>query len=153
MMNTLRLITFCGVAMAALASAPTYAACSGPVDQEAVHLQAQQQNGITYMSGGFGEDEACAIQQVHGYNLQVTFSAGMDNKYEAGVSTSIQGAQGREVLKLADAGPILLAKLPAGKYVVVSQLDGHEVRNTVNLGDGKMQTLNVHWKDAGTTQP
>ncbi len=151
-MNTLRLLCRASLAFAFVASAPTYAACTGPVDPAGVHLQEQQQNGITYMSGGFGEDESCAIQQVHGYNLRVTFSAGADNKYEAGVHTSIQGPQGREVLKLDDAGPILLAKLPAGEYVVVSQLDGREVRTAVNLGDGKMQSVNVHWKDASSSQ-
>ncbi|EIK94150.1 hypothetical protein PMM47T1_23092 [Pseudomonas sp. M47T1] len=149
-MKAAQVFTFSAIFLAGVAALPAYAACTTPVDPDGVHLQEQQKNGITYLSGGYGEDESCAIQQVHGYNLRITFSAGTDNKYEAGVHTSIQNPQGHEVLTLDDAGPILLVKLPAGKYVVVSQVDGHEVRNAVNLGDGKMQSLNVHWREASS---
>ncbi|HJR27115.1 MAG TPA: carboxypeptidase regulatory-like domain-containing protein, partial [Pseudomonas sp.] len=43
------------------------AASLEPIDSSAVQVQQQQQNGITYLSGGIGEDEAKAIQQTKGY--------------------------------------------------------------------------------------
>ena len=145
-MQALRLLTLSGVMLAGLACGPVQAACTEAVDPAGVHLEPMNQNGVAYMSGGIGIDESCAIQKEHGYSLQLTFSAGADNKYESGIKVSIQNAQGKQVLSVDDAGPMLLVQLPAGKYQVVSQLDGHEMRTPVDLSTGKHQAVNVHWK-------
>ncbi|NBA98405.1 carboxypeptidase regulatory-like domain-containing protein [Pseudomonas sp. R5(2019)] len=150
-MKSLRLLTLSGVALIGLAGLPAavvQAACEGAVDPSSVHLQQQQQNGITYISGGIGMDESCAIQQVKGYNLHMTFSTGSENKYVSGVNVAIQSAQGKEVLNLTNAGPIVLTQLPAGKYFVVAQRNGKEVRNAIDISDGGVRTLNIHWDDA-----
>ncbi|WP_455922458.1 hypothetical protein [Pseudomonas putida] len=151
-MKAAHLFTFSALLLASMATLPVHAACVDPVDQEGVHLQQQQQNGINYVSGGIGVDESCAIQQMRGYNLHITFSAGPDNKYESGIKVAIQGAQGREVLSVDDVGPILLTQLPAGKYVIVAQLDGREMRSTVDLSTGKRQALNVHWREPSASK-
>jgi len=130
-----------------LAALPVHAqpVCTDPVDPSGVHLQQQQQNGIAYLSGGIGIDESCAIQQTHGYNLRLTFSVGTDNKYDSGAKVSIRTAQGKELLSLDDVGPVLLVQLPAGKYVVVAQLNGHEWRNNFDVKNNKTLALNAHW--------
>jgi hypothetical protein len=154
-MRSLRLLALSGVVLVGLTglSAPVVqAACNtppvDPIDQTGVHLEQQQQNGVAFISGGIGEDESRAIQKVGGYNLHMTFSAGSSNEYVPDVNLAIQSARGNEVLNLNDAGPIVLTRLPAGKYFVVAQHNGHEVRNAIDLKDGGVRTLNIHWNDA-----
>ena len=48
-----------------------------PIDSQGVQVQSQEQNGITYLSGGIGEDESKVIQQTTGYNLHIHFPAGI----------------------------------------------------------------------------
>lgn len=66
------------------------AASLEPIDSTGVQVQQQQQNGITYLSGGIGVDEARAIQQAQGYNLHMTFSIGAEGKYVPDVNLVIQ---------------------------------------------------------------
>nr|BFE92245.1 hypothetical protein GCM10020185_27810 [Pseudomonas brassicacearum subsp. brassicacearum] len=55
-----------------------------PIDNAGVQVQPMQQNGITYLSGGIGEDEARAIGQAQGYNLHMTFAVGPEKQIHPG---------------------------------------------------------------------
>jgi hypothetical protein len=151
-MRSLHLLTLSGVVLVGLtgllASNVQAEVCRGPIDPLGVQLEQQQQNGVNFMFGGIGWDESCAIQRIGGYNLHMTFSTGRANEYVPDVKVAIQGPKGHEVLTLDEAGPIVLTRLPAGKYVVVTERNGHEVRHTIDLRDGGVRTLNIHWSDA-----
>jgi hypothetical protein len=118
-----------------------------PIDMSAVQLEPKEQSGITYLSGGIGEDESQAIQQVKGYNLHITFSIGPDNKYLGGVDVVIQTEKGRSLLSVSQVGPILYVKLPADKYLIIASQNGHEKRGTVVLEGTSTGTVNLHWSD------
>ncbi|MBU6958678.1 carboxypeptidase regulatory-like domain-containing protein [Pseudomonas sp. CVAP len=122
------------------------AASVEPIDSSAVQVQQQQQNGITYLSGGIGEDESKAIQQTKGYNLHMTFSTGAENKYVPDVDLVIQSAPGKTVLTLTQAGPLVYVQLPAGKYTVVATRNGEVLRDTADVGNGAARNLVFHWK-------
>ncbi|MEO6680016.1 MAG: carboxypeptidase regulatory-like domain-containing protein [Pseudomonas sp.] len=121
------------------------AASLDPIDSSGVQVQPQQQSGITYLSGGVGEDESKAIQQAKGYNLHMTFSIGVDNKYIPDVDVVIQKAQGQTVLTLSQAGPLVYVQLPAGKYTVVATRNGEAKRDTTDVGSGTARNLVFHW--------
>jgi hypothetical protein len=121
------------------------AASLEPVDNAGVQAQRQEQNGITYLSGGIGEDESKAIQQTTGYNLHMTFSVGADNQYIPNVDVLIQKAPGQTVLTLSQAGPLVYVQLPPGKYVVVATHNGQERRDTTDVGSGAPRNLVFHW--------
>lgn len=121
------------------------AASLEPVDSSGVQVQRQEQNGIAYLSGGIGEDEAKAIQQASGYNLHMTFAIGPDNRYIPDVDVVIQKAPGQTVFTLNDAGPLVYVQLPAGKYTVVATRNGEERRDTADLGSGVARNLVFHW--------
>ncbi|MGV8863825.1 MAG: carboxypeptidase regulatory-like domain-containing protein [Pseudomonas sp.] len=123
------------------------AANEAPVDMSVVQLVPQEQNGITYLSGGVGQDESQAIQQVKGYNLHITFSIGPENKYLSGVDVVIQTEKGRSLLSVSQVGPILYVKLPADKYLIIASQNGHEKRGTVVLEGTSTGTVNLHWSD------
>ena len=124
------------------------AASLEPIDNSGVHVQRQEQNGITYLSGGVGEDEAKAIQQATGYNLHMTFAIGPENKYVPDVDVVIQKTSGQTVLTLSDAGPLVYVQLPLGKYTVVATRNGEERRDTAEVGSGAARNLVFHWNSA-----
>ncbi|VVN77567.1 carboxypeptidase regulatory-like domain-containing protein [Pseudomonas fluorescens] len=123
------------------------AASLEPIDSSGVQVQRQEQNGITYLSGGVGEDEAKAIQQTTGYNLHMTFAIGPENKYIPDVDVVIQKAQGQPVLTLSQAGPLVYVQLPPGKYTVVATRNGEARRDTADVGSGGARNLVFHWSD------
>jgi hypothetical protein len=133
-------------ALGMLMSPVTLSAASlEPIESSGVQVQRQEQNGITYLSGGIGEDESKAIQQTTGYNLHMTFSVGVDNKYIPDVDVVIQKAQGQTVLMLSQAGPLVYVQLPPGKYTVVATRNGEERRDTAEIRSGAARNLVFHW--------
>lgn len=131
-----------------MSPAVLYAASLEPVDSSGVQVQRQEQNGIAYLSGGIGEDESKAIQQTTGYNLHMTFSIGPENKYVPDVDVTVAKAAGQPVLTLSQAGPLVYAQLPPGKYTVVATRNGVERRDTADVGSGAARNLVFHWNDA-----
>ncbi|MHC8348248.1 carboxypeptidase regulatory-like domain-containing protein [Pseudomonas sp. RT4P38] len=121
------------------------AASLEPIDSSGVQVQRQEQNGITYLSGGIGEDESKAIQQTTGYNLHMTFSIGPENKYVPDVDVVIQKAPGQTVLTLSQAGPLVYVQLPPGKYSVVATRNGEAKHDTTDVGSGTARNLVFHW--------
>lgn len=121
------------------------AASLEPIDSTGVQVQQQQQNGITYLNGGVGEDEAKAIQQAQGYNLHMTFSTGPKDEYVPDVNLVIQKNPGSPVLTLSEAGPLVYVQLPPGKYTVVATRNGEERRDTAEVGSGAARNLVFHW--------
>ncbi|WP_458131129.1 carboxypeptidase regulatory-like domain-containing protein [Pseudomonas sp. R3-41] len=115
------------------------------VDNTGVQVQPMQQNGITYLSGGIGEDEARAIEQAQGYNLHMTFAIGPENKYVPDVDVTVQKVSGEIVLTLSDAGPLVYVQLPPGKYNVVATRNGEARRDTAEVGSGAARKLVFHW--------
>jgi len=122
------------------------AASLEPVDNSDVQVQRQDQNGVAYLSGGIGVDEAKAIQQATGYNLHMTFSIGPEGKYVPDVDVVVQKAQGQTVLTLTQAGPLVYVQLPPGKYTVVATRNGEERRDTTDVGRGSPRNLVFTWK-------
>ncbi|MDO7898216.1 carboxypeptidase regulatory-like domain-containing protein [Pseudomonas citrulli] len=116
-----------------------------PVDNAGVQVQPMQQNGITYLSGGVGEDEARAIGQAQGYNLHMTFAVGVENKYIPDVDVIVQNASGQTLLTLDQAGPLVYVQLPPGKYTVRATRNGEERRDTAEVGNGGARNLVFHW--------
>ncbi|WP_460115759.1 carboxypeptidase regulatory-like domain-containing protein [Pseudomonas sp. H2_D02] len=119
-----------------------------PIDNTGVQVQPMQQNGITYLSGGIGEDEARAIGQAQGYNLHMTFAIGPENKYVPDVDVTVQSASGPTLLTLSDAGPLVYVQLPPGKYSVVATRNGEERRDTAEVGSGAARNLVFHWNSS-----
>lgn len=139
-------LTAVGVLMFPVVS---HAASLEPIDNSGVQVQRQEQNGITYLSGGVGEDESKAIEQTTGYNLHMTFLVGTGNEYIPDVNVVIQNAPGQTVLTLNDAGPLVYVKLPVGKYTVIATRNGETRKDVADIGSGAARNLVFHWNDAG----
>ncbi|MFK0310301.1 carboxypeptidase regulatory-like domain-containing protein [Pseudomonas sp. NPDC090233] len=119
---------------------------NAPIDMQAVQLQPQEQNGIRYLQGGIGQDEANALRKTTGYDLHVELSTGPEGKFQSGASVDIQNAQGEPVLSVQDVGPLLYVQLPPGQYTVIGQAEGSTVRQQTTVNGTAPVTVNLNWR-------
>jgi hypothetical protein len=105
---------------------------------------------VPYISGGIGKEDVQRMErESRPYNLRMAFSEGRHNEFIAGAHLHITDTKGREVLKLADAGPITDVKLPAGRYRVDVTYEGHTRTSQVMLKDHQPLQLDLHWAGEG----
>ena len=119
---------------------------NAPIDMQAVQLQQQEQNGVRYLQGGIGQDEANALRKTPGYDLHVELSTGPEGKFQSGATVDIQNAQGQPVLSLTDAEPLLYVQLPPGKYKVTGNAQGETVQQLVTVNGKGPATVNLNWR-------
>lgn len=119
---------------------------NAPIDMQAVQLQPQEQNGIRYLQGGIGQDEANALRKTSGYDLHVELSTGPEGKFQSGASVDIQTAQGKPLLSVQDVGPLLYVQLPPGQYKVIGQAEGSTVQQQVTVNGKAPATVNLNWR-------
>ncbi len=116
-----------------------FAAMSAPVAQAQSLPQARTQGSIDYVTGGVGKEEADALKQASSdYSLTLELASSGPTPegrtmgaYIANAAVVIRDAQGREVLNTRTDGPLLLARLPAGKYSIGAEWNG--VRKQANI--------------------
>lgn len=105
---------------------------------------AQTQNGIAYVTGGFGADESCAMKDAAGnFDLMLTFAA-RDGSYIAEVNVQVIDRDGQPVLDTV-SGPLLLASLPPGEYRVRADYRGMSRWQTVRVGGARHSRLAFTW--------
>jgi hypothetical protein len=93
---------------------------------ESTPLQPKMQNGITYLTGGIGQDQ---VQEMRadareGYNLQLVFATQKSGEYVANVRVMISDAKGETLIDAVSDGPGFYAKLPAGHYKISAENRG-----------------------------
>lgn len=111
--------------------------------------QTKTDNGIAYMSGGVGKPEAAAMkEEARHYPLSMIFSGAKDNEYLANVKVSIKNQAGKEMLSAVSDGPIMLVKLPAGKYKVAAEAHGKTLHRTVQVPARGDRQVSFHWAKA-----
>jgi hypothetical protein len=109
---------------------------------------AKTANGIAYVNGGIGHDEAAAMRaEAKHYPMSMFFTAGKDHAFLADVKVTIKDRAGQEVLTTA-AGPILLVKAPSGTYAITAERDGKTVHRTVHVGKTGERQIVFHWPKA-----
>jgi hypothetical protein len=96
--------------------------------------------GVEYVNGGIGLGEAQQVgAQMRSHDLRLVFSEGPKSSYISNVALRIvQIGQGREreVLALADAGPLTGVRLPPGRYAIDARYGSAEQHRTVELHAG-----------------
>ncbi len=113
-----------------------------PVNDEL--LQEHRIGDVSYITGGVGEAERRAMEQLRPkYNLRVT-NAEKGGAFISDVILSLWNAQGEQLLSTA-ADPIFLANLPAGSYTVKAELNGQVKSQKVAIGKGKAAQIQFGW--------
>lgn len=104
----------------------------GPLSaQELARLPTQTDaNGTAYISGGIGDKEFQQISQVgQDFNLKLILSE-KSGAFVAKVAVTIFNGQGKQVLDVPAAGPIVLTRLDPGAYRVRATYEGARSRRT-----------------------
>ena len=106
------------------------------------------ENGITFINGGIGHDEAAAMKpEARRYPLSMVFSAAKDDEFVADVKLTIKDRSGKEVLRTT-AGPIMLLKVPAGSYTITADLKGQTLHRSAHVKSNGRTEINFHWPKA-----
>jgi len=113
----------------------------------------QQQNGITYINGGVGEEEQAAMKaQRADYNLLLTFATKQSGAYRSDVQLDITDAKGASLVTAANAGPMFFAKLPAGTYRIRAAAEGKTFKRTIKVGNAPKEIV-LHWENDNPDDP
>ena len=111
-------------------------------------------NGVSYLSGGFGEDERERLRSIAGGdNLELSFAL-QSKEYLGGANVLIKDAKGNNVLEAVSGGPLFLADLPAGSYTVEATAMGKTLKQAVHVPSKGHARVYFAWNSAGeaTTQ-
>jgi hypothetical protein len=108
----------------------------------------QTQGGVTYVSGGIGQEEAQAFEaSAAQYPLALEFAIkhAPHAEYTAKVHVVVTDAQGTRVLDTHSDGPFLLAKLPAGRYTVTAERHQQTLTRIVHVANHKPTHVMFLW--------
>jgi hypothetical protein len=109
--------------------------------------QPASQNGISYVTGGVGEDEVQAFRTVAPrYNLRMTFAL-KTGSYLSDVDVTITSATGQSVMTVHTEGPFLFVRLPAGRYRIGAQMRQITETRTIQVPARGDIDLRFYWDD------
>lgn len=111
----------------------------------AADARVQTSGGISYVSGGVGDDSIAKLNALAGqFNLKLVFALQSGN-YVSDVKVVIADGRGKTLLDTTSAGPWFLVKLPAGNYQIVATFEDKTVKRSVTVGKAKLQTADFRW--------
>src|SRR5438105_5672118 len=113
------------------------------------HLNALIDAHVSYVNGGFGQEEAEALRaEARAYPLELTFSRrgeGEHAEFVADVHLQIVDASGRLVIDRESQGPIFLAHLPDGQYTISAEYRGRTQSRRVAVNNGRHESVSFYW--------
>ncbi len=111
---------------------------------------AQQYGQVSYVTGGFGQDESEAFKAAMGqYALALTLSSRADGHaaYIADVQVVLRDAQDATVLNVTAQGPFLLARLEPGRYRLFATYLGRTLSRELTVRQGATTRIDLNWPD------
>ncbi|MGV3741088.1 MAG: hypothetical protein ACO1NO_02125 [Burkholderiaceae bacterium] len=105
------------------------------------------ENGITYLCGGVGLDEADYMKrEARNYDFMLTFAA-QNGSYLANVNVDIADARGQSLLKATCDAPMMLVDMPQnGNYLIRAETAGQTASRTVQVRDGRQgKAMTLIW--------
>ena len=112
-------------------------------------LPAPQNAGeVTYITGGAGKSEADAIRHVaRYYPLEVEFllKAQPKSGQLSDIKVRIKDANDKTILNVTADGPLLLAKMPAGKYTISAERNRKVEHRQFSIAANDHQRVVFEW--------
>ncbi len=109
-------------------------------------IEQQTSNGVPYVTGGVGSEQRQALQELAPqYNVKMTFADRSTGDYRSGVALEVRDMRGNVRLRTEDAGPMLYAQLPPGRYHVTANVDGQQQQRTITVGRGGGKATAFYW--------
>jgi hypothetical protein len=106
-------------------------------------------NGVEYMSGGIGTEEAELMETVSPRwpaTFEFAVKDGKRADFAADVLVTVRNASGEPVLRdIVSNGPMLVARLEAGRYEVEATLGGRTLKQQVDVVQGSASRTVFVW--------
>jgi len=103
------------------------------------------QSQLVYISGGIGEGEAAYFRALKDDYTFKELIADKEGHLLSSAIVTIEGAKGQINATLNNVGPFVLVKLPAGKYKIVTTVNGTDVARNVVIKSGKLTAVDVRF--------
>lgn len=108
-------------------------------------LEVQTQNGIDYVAGGIGKEQAEAMKvAAQDYDLMLTFATD-GGKYLADIHLQIEDMNGNTLLSTVSKGPLFLANLPVGRYKITASAQETSHTRVVDIGGERPTKVVFQW--------
>lgn len=115
------------------------------IDLEAGLIQ-KSQNGVVYVTGGVGADQQQALNKYRNdHNLHITFAQRKTGDYLSNVHVNIADKDGKTLVDIDDAGPILLAKVDAGTYRISVRYNDAKQNKVTTVRNDQRRDLVFYW--------
>jgi hypothetical protein len=125
--------------------------CAAPLAMAQDTVATRTADGIAYVNGGFGDDEASSIRQgASNYSLRMQFARQHNGEFVSGVDLAVQDQSGKTVFTLPKAGPMTDVMLPPGNYQVRASYGGHTETQQIAIGGAGHagKDISFRWTDA-----
>lgn len=110
-------------------------------------LQVQHQGEVAFVTGGIGDDERAEIEAMKGdFNFYVQ-SASKNGAYVEDAHVTITNKAGEVVLE-TNAGPLLYACLPTGRYTLKAELGFQTLSQKFTIASKKTAHVHLGWNVA-----
>lgn len=115
---------------------------SGAID--AVLTVEQTENGISYITGGIGDEELAELNaQEKNYNTRILLKA-TNGEFMGDVALRVLDKKNNVILSVDAAGPYFFTNLPAGSYIVEAKSSKGTVKTAKITPSSKPSVGKVH---------
>lgn len=111
--------------------------------------QTQYSQGISYITGGVGEEESTAIlTEAKQWPVLLELSQLENGRgvWIFGSQIKILNAQNAVVFDAKAEGPYMLINLTVGDYAIQASYQGVEQKRTISVKAGQSQKFSIFWK-------
>lgn len=106
---------------------------------------AQAYMNAPVISGGVGEEGRAAIEKIQSNYSVKTIFTGEGGIYLSDVDVQIVDRNGNVMVSNVSQGPMLLAALPPGRYILQAAADGYVKKQDFTVGRNGLKTLYVRF--------
>jgi hypothetical protein len=106
----------------------------------------QEMNGITFVSGGIGADsrESLAVRE-KSYNFKLVLTLEGSGTFVSDARVTLSNAAGKKLVEHVTEGPLFLAGLPAGAYVVTATFRNITHTRKFQVRADRLHTEQLRW--------
>jgi len=111
--------------------------------------EAQRSQGVSYITGGVGEEESTAIlAEAKQWPLLLELSQLENGRgvWIFGSQIKIANTKGAAIFDAKADGPYMLVNLDAGDYVIQASYQGVEQKRAISIKAGQPQKISIFWK-------
>ena len=131
--------------LALITVAFTYA-CVLPAAAQNAPDRVQEANGITFVSGGIGSDSRDSLAaREKSYNFKLVMTLEGSGTFVSDARVTLSNAGGKKLLEHVTEGPLFLAGLPAGAYVVTATFRNLTHSKKFQLRADRLHTEYLRW--------